>query len=165
MPHSWFLAQLKPNAQKIALRNLTRQGFETFLPLIDQTTRRGSRFVTAQKPLFPGYIFVAFDTSQGGWRAINATMGVTRLVSFTNTPAEVPADLIEGLRARCGDDGLLLPEPELTPGDAVQITSGPFAQFVATVDKIDAEKRVWVLLDLMGRQTRLAVSPDALRPD
>ena len=51
---SWFLAQMKPNSHDIANRNLTRQGFETFLPLQEETRRTRGRFVTRRRPLFPG---------------------------------------------------------------------------------------------------------------
>ena len=102
---TWFLAQLKPNSAAIAERNLKRQGFRTFLPLQEQTRQRYGRFVTVLQPLFPGYIFVAFDPSKGGWRAINATLGNTRLVSFGKDPAPVPLDLISQLMLRCDRSG------------------------------------------------------------
>ena len=62
---SWFLAQLKPNCANIADKNLKRQGFQTFLPMEEETTQRNGKFVTAMRPLFPGYIFVAFDVARG----------------------------------------------------------------------------------------------------
>ena len=40
---------------------------------------------------------------------------------------------------------------------------GPFADFIAEVEKIAPERRVWVLMDLMGSQTRVAVGADQLR--
>lgn len=91
---TWFLAQLKPNSVKIAERNLKRQGFRTFLPVEEVTKRAKSKFVTAEQPMFPGYIFVAFNVTKGGWRAINSTNGITRLVSFGKDPAPVPLDII-----------------------------------------------------------------------
>lgn len=63
---TWFLAQLKPNSVKIAERNLKRQGFRTFLPVEEVTKRANSKFVTAVRPMFPGYIFVSFDATKGG---------------------------------------------------------------------------------------------------
>jgi len=98
---TWFLAQLKPNSVKIAERNLKRQGFRTFLPVEEVTKRAKSKFVTAERPMFPGYIFVSFDVTQGGWRAINSTNGITRLVSFGKDPAPVPLYIISGLMLRC----------------------------------------------------------------
>ena len=160
---TWYLAQLKPNSVKIAERNLKRQGFQTFLPVEEVTKRAKSKFVTAEQPMFPGYIFVAFDTATGGWRAINSTNGITRLVSFGKDPAQVPLDIISGLMLRCDAKGKLLPPKLLKPGDQVTLTHGPFADFVAEVEKIEPDRRVWVLLDIMGGKTRVAVGADQLR--
>ena len=160
---SWFLAQLKPNCGHIAERNLKLQGFQTFLPTEDNTKRVRGKFITAPRPLFPGYIFVAFNTSAGHWRTINSTNGITRLVSFGKEPAQVPVDIVSQLMLRCDVSGKLLPPKLLKPGDQVRLTSGPFADFVCTIESIAPERRVWVLMEIMGGQTRVAVAADQLR--
>ncbi len=159
----WFLAQLKPNCAAIAEKNLKRQGFETFLPMQEETYQRGGRFVSATRPLFPGYIFVAFDPVCGQWSVINSTNGITRLVSFGAEPAAVPDDLIAQLRLRCDDGGTLLPPSHLKSGDRVTLTKGPFASFVAEVETLSPDQRVWVLIDLMGVKTRMAVDQRQIR--
>ncbi len=160
---SWFLAQLRPNCVSIAERNLKRQGFRTFLPMEEGTIRRRGRFTPALLPLFPGYMFVSFDTEAGHWRAINSTYGVTKLVSFGAAPAPVPLDLVSQLMLRCDVSGKLLPPKLLKPGDPVRITTGPFAEFVGEVERIAPDRRVWVLMEIMGGETRVAVKADQLR--
>ena len=160
---SWFLAQLKPNASAIAERNLQRQGFRTFLPVGEETRPRNGKFVTTTQPLFPGYIFVAVDVARGLWRKVNATHGITRLVSFGKTPAAVPRDLVSQLMARCDTAGKLLPPGPPKPGDRVTFARGPFANFVAEVEKVAPDQRVWVLMEFMGGQTRVAIRPEQLR--
>jgi len=160
---SWFLAQLKPNCGQIAERHLKLQGFRTFLPTEDGTKRVRGRFITAPRPLFPGYIFVAFSTSAGHWRTINSTNGITRLVSFGKEPAPVPRDIVSQLMLRCDASGKLLPPQLLKPGDQVRLTSGPFADFLGTIEAIAPERRVRVLMEIMGGETRVAVVADQLR--
>jgi len=160
---TWFLAQLKPNCSQIADKNLLRQGFRTFLPMEEETRQRNGKFVIATRPLFPGYIFVAFDVARGLWRTVNSTYGITRLVSFGKEPAPVPLDLISQLMLRCDTSGKLLPPKLLKPGDQVTLTKGPFTNFVAEVEKIAPDQRVWVLMDIMGGQTRVAVQAEQLR--
>ncbi|HHB80642.1 MAG TPA: transcriptional activator RfaH, partial [Aliiroseovarius sp.] len=143
--------------------NLKRQGFATFLPLEEETHQQGGKFVTRKRPLFPGYIFVAFDPASGHWRSVNSTQGVTKLVSFGKAPTPVPMDLVSQLILRCDSTGKLLPPELLTPGDQVTITKGPFSNFAAEVAQIAPDRRVWVLLDIMGSQTRVAVSADQVR--
>lgn len=160
---SWFLAQLKPNCANIADKNLKRQGFKTFLPMDEETRQLDGKFVTAMRPLFPGYIFVAFDVAHGLWRRVNSTYGITRLVSFGKEPSAVPLDLVSQLMLRCDAQGKLLTPKLLNPGDQVTMTKGPFANFVAEVEKIAPDRRVWVLMEIMGAQTRVAVGADQLR--
>ncbi|MFC6689484.1 transcription termination/antitermination protein NusG [Jhaorihella thermophila] len=156
---AWSLVQLKPNGLNTALRNLGRQGFEVFVPRHSVTRRVGGRFRDRLEPLFPGYIFVEVGRAASPWRKINSTLGVARLVQFgSGGPAIVASALVEGLMARCNGDGVLEPISEIAPGDMVRISRGPFADFVAKVETIDKDRRVWMLLDLMGRQTRIAVS-------
>ncbi|TMV10346.1 transcriptional activator RfaH [Ruegeria sediminis] len=160
---SWHLAQLKPNSVRIADRNLRRQGFRTFLPKEDVTRPVKGKFVPVERLVFPGYIFVAFNKRLVDWRAINSTNGVTRLVSFGPEPATVPLYIVSQLMLRCDTAGKLLPPRLLKPGDRVRLTSGSFADFVAEIERIAPDRRVWVLLDIMGTQTRVATPPEQLR--
>ena len=161
--NQWYLLQLKPNSHRIAERNLNRQGFKTFLPMQEVTRRKASHFVNDLKPLFPGYIFVSFDSEIDAWRKINSTMGVSRLVSFGSEPKALPTQLVSGLMMRCDENGKLLPPNTLREGDSVEVLTGPFAKFVATVDSIDPEQRIWVIMDYMGQKTRIQIASDQLR--
>lgn len=160
---SWFLAQVRPNCSKIVDKNLRCQGFQTFLPLEEKTRQHNGKFVTSSQPLFPGYIFVAFDVARGLWRKINSTQGITRLVSFGNMPMAVPNDLVSQLMLRCDDKGKLLPQKLFKQGDQVILSKGPFATFMAEVEKLAPDRRVWVLMEVMGGQTRVAVEVENLR--
>lgn len=160
---SWFLAQLKPNCANIANKNLKRQGFKTFLPLEEETRQRNGKFITALRPLFPGYMFVSLDVTRGLWRSVNSTYGITRLVSFGKEPAPVPLDLVSQIMLRCDTDGKLLPPKLLKPGDRVAVNTGPFANFAAEVEKISLDRRVWVLMEIMGGKTRVEIGAEKLR--
>lgn len=157
---SWYLVQTKPNAHALAERNLQRQGLSTFLPMQEVTGRKSSRFVNKIRPLFPGYLFVEVPEGQAPWRSINGTLGVARLVRFGEMPEPVPEGLVAALRARCDADGHFVAPNELSAGDAIEIARGPFAHFVAEVEKVSPDQRVWVLLDLMGQKTRVSLEGD-----
>jgi len=105
---------------------------------------------------------VAIDSESGPWRQINCTIGVSKLVSFGDQVNPIPFDLISGLMARCSSGGKLLPPNQLNKGDAVQLLTGPFEDYIAKVETIDADQRVWVLMELMGRMTRISVDPNQL---
>jgi transcriptional antiterminator RfaH len=160
---NWFLAQLKPNCATIAERNLIRQGFTTFLPREETTQQRNGKFITATRPLFPGYIFVALNVLRGPWRSVNSTYGVTRLVSFGAAPASVPQDFVAQLQRRCDASGKLLPPAALEPGDLVTVTKGPFANVIAEILHVTPDQRVWLLMDIMGAKARVVVEHDMLQ--
>ena len=156
---SWYIVQFKPNSHKIAVRNLQRQGFETFLPMHEVTRRAVVKFETMIRPLFTGYMFVACDPETAPWGQINSTYGISRMLSFAaEGPKPMPQALITGLRARCDSVGKVVPLENFKAGQFVELHSGPFANFIATVEQMANDARVWVLLDFMGKETRVQVS-------
>ncbi len=160
----WFLAQLKPDAWRIAERNLRRQGFTVFNPLEKSTVARRGRFVVELRPLFPGYLFLRFGVTEAPWRAINSTYGVSRLVTFeAHQPQVMPTALVEAIMTRCDSEGCLMPPEELDPRDPVRFTTGPFAELVATVEAIAPDKRIWVVLEALGRETRVLADRTAVK--
>ena len=163
MSKEWFLLQFKPNSHHQAAKNLTRQGFETFLPLHDCTSRKLSRFINISKPLFPGYMFIRFDRSNSKWHKINNTYGVSRLVTFNSILKSISSSFIDDLMMRYDLSGKLLPIQKLKKGDQVKLLKGPFANFVATVETYEDDQRIWVLMDLMGRKSKIQAPLNALQ--
>ena len=163
MSKEWFILQYKPNAHHKAIKNLNRQGFETFLPLIDATARKLSRFVNTSIPLFPGYMFVRFDKAESEWHKINNSYGVSRLITFDSNLKSIPTSFVDHLMKRYDLSGKLIPIQKLKKGDQVMVLRGPFANFMATVEKYEADQRIWILMDLMGRKTKIITPSDALK--
>ena len=156
MSKEWFILQLKSNSHHLAAKNLTRQGFETFLPLNDATSRRASRFINTSKPLFPGYMFIRFDKAESEWHKINSTYGVSRLITFNSILKSIPTIFVDHLMERYDLSG------KLKKGDKVTVLKGPFANFIATVEKYEADQRIWILMDLMGRTAKIQTPSDNL---
>ena len=162
MAEEWFILQFKPNSHHRAINNLNQQGFKTFLPVIDTTSRKLSRFMNTSKPLFPGYMFVRFDRAESKWHKINNTYGVSRLITYNSILKSIPTDLVDHLMKRYDLSGKLLPIKKLKKGDQVTVLKGPFANFIATVEKYEADQRIWILMDLMGRKTKIQTTSDNL---
>jgi transcriptional antiterminator RfaH len=163
MSKEWFILQFKSNSHHQATVNLNRQGFETFLPLNNTTGRKASRFINTIQPLFPGYMFINFDRTETKWRKINNTYGVSRLVTFNSNLISIPTTFIHNLKLRYDLSGKLLPIEKFTKGDKTKITQGPFTNFIATVEKYEADQRIWILMDVMGRKTKIQTPSDTLK--
>lgn len=165
-PRRWFLAQCKPGQEHLAADCLDRRGLaETFLPRERRDRRWRGRFQTLLLPVFPGYIFVSPCAPRPDWAAIRSTRGLTRLVSFdaAQSPATVPPEVVAALRARCDAAGVLQPPDDLRPGEAVRITGGAFADLVATIERIEPDARLRLLIDLWGRSVPVAMERGLLR--
>ena len=160
----WYLAQCKPNATQIAIRNLENQGFKSFLPLQEGTKRKGKGFQQQIRPLFPGYLFVQLDADKGPWRKINSTRGIARLVRLGAKLSVVPNAIITGLMARCDEMTIIQHAGSLAAGDQAQVTRGPFSGFFATISDVEPNARISILLDIMGQETTVSIDAAALEP-
>ena len=164
MSKEWYILQIKANSHLQAVRNLNKQGFETFLPLYDTASRKTSRFINTTRPLFPGYMFITFDRKKYGWHKINNTYGVSQLVTFNSILKSIPTTFVDNLMERCDLSGKLIPVKNLKKGDKVKILEGPFANFIATVEKYATDQRIWILMDLMGRKSKIQTQSDTIQP-
>jgi transcriptional antiterminator RfaH len=165
----WYLVQFKPNAAQIAVRNLENQGFSTFLPLQEMTKRKGKIFQRKIRPLFPGYLFVQIDPDLGPWRQVNSTRGVARLIRLGAEPSVVPNEIVEALMARCDKQSILRQTSEtqsrqLLVGNQAQVIHGPFSGFIATINDVEPNNRINILIEIMGQTTKIAINAGALQP-
>src|SRR5262249_36026256 len=143
----WYAVQCLSNREFLAAAQLANQGFVAFLPCLVRTRRHARKFDTVRRPLFPGYLFVRLDSSRDRWRSINGSLGVGRLVGNAEAPTPLPAGVVEAISDVCDDNGVMEAPDELSPGEEVRVTAGPFAEFVGKLDSLDGAGRVRVLLE------------------
>lgn len=156
MHDAWYLAQLKPGGLDRAVVNLARQGFDSLMPVREETRRRAGRWRTIAKPLFPGYLFVKVPAGRQDWRAINATYGVSRLVTLeAGRPTPVAPEIVCALQMRARQTTKSQQQAGMEVGDRVEVVSGPLATKFAEIEAISEQGRIYVLLELMGRYTRI----------
>ena len=76
----------------------------------------------------------------------------------------VQQGVVESLLACSGADGNLALADRLAVGEPVRVLSGPFADMVGTLARLDGGGRVQVLLRLMGGEVAVSLARDALMP-
>jgi transcriptional antiterminator RfaH len=158
----WYVVHTQPHRESRAQAHLAAQGFRAFLPRHRKTVRHARRLKTVSAPLFPCYLFVVLDLGRDRWRSVNGTFGVLRLVSGEESPIPVPAGVVESMVAKCGADGHLNLGRSLEVGDRVRVLSGPFADLIGELTRIDGAARVRVLLRLLGSEIPVSIGHDAL---
>ncbi len=159
MENKWFLIQSKPRNEARALENLLRQGYETYLPLIEVERLQRGKLLKKEEPLFPRYLFLHLAAGADNWGPIRSTLGVAGMVRFGQTYAAVPDLVIDGIRERTRE----IKETLFAPGDAVQVVSGPLVGLEGVFEIADGEQRSFVLLEFMQKQQRVSVSTTDLR--
>ena len=153
----WFVVRTKAQLEGRALWHLKNQGFDAYLPRYRKQIRHARKMQTVLRPLFPGYVFVSMDMAQQRWRSINGTAGVISLVQFGNKPAVMSSEMIDVIRGREDQEGAVCLAPDnLQKGDRVCIHEGSFADFDAIIDEVSGDKRVFLMLELLGRAVRVS---------
>lgn len=160
----WFAIHALPFCEPRAQVNLEQQGFRTFMPKRRKTVRHARKLRTVESPFFPRYFFVVLDLDRDRWRSVNGTYGVSRLVMRGDLPEPVPRGVVETLLASADERGTLHLAEQLKVGSPVRMLAGPFADQLATLERLDDLGRVRVLVDLLGRQVPISTGADDLFP-
>src|SRR5882724_5352096 len=119
----WYAAYTSANHEKRVAEQFVARDVEHFLPVYDSVRRWKDRRVTLQMPLFPGYVFVRIAL-RDRLRVLQIP-GVAHLVGFSGTPAALPSDEIEALRASLVEGVKVQPHRYLVAGQRVSLQSGP----------------------------------------
>lgn len=161
----WYVVETRPRSEPQAVMHLERQGFRALWLRFRKTRRHARRIDQVLAPLFPNYLFVQFDRSCDNWTAINGTIGVRRLVGASaQGPQAMPSEAIACLLTRCDNGVMHSLMPAIEPGQRVRLVSGPFADRLASVERLDGHGRVRVLLDMLGGRTSVATRVELLGP-
>lgn len=151
----WITIYTKPKQEGIAMTNIIRQGYDVYCPMVMRRVSHARKVQTVLRPLFPNYIFVKLEQHKQQWRPLLSTKGVTSVVCFDNKPSLLPATLIDQLRSSEAEGNLVeSTAPQFKPGDEVNITDGPFKNFIAKTLSVADKDRIWLMLDLMGQSVR-----------
>ena len=159
MARTWYLVQSKPRNEARALENLLRQGYETYLPLMEVERLQRGKLLRKMEPLFPRYLFLHLEEGNDNWGPIRSTLGIAGMVRFGLAYATVSDSVIEVNRERTQEVKKTLFET----GDSVQVVSGPLVGLEGVFEIADGEQRSFVLLEFMQKQQRVSVSTADLR--
>lgn len=162
----WYVAFSKPRQEELALEQLLNQGFQTYLPQMPEWKRSGGTWKHRTVPIFPRYLFVRPAHDEQSIAPVRSTYGLTGLVRFGVEFARVRPVLISSIHQLEVQLATLRARPpgeDLPQGSEVQIVEGPFAGLQAVVHA-SARDRVIVLLDIVGRETRVKLERAAVAP-
>lgn len=154
----WHVVHTNTRAEYRALIDLAGMGFRAYLPMhmhYSRPKKLGEPTRAEVLPLFPRYMFVAFDPLRDQWRRIFSARGVAFLfTTMGEKPVPVPRGVVERIQSkgRAGDgviDERAEAFPTVTAGETYRVLDGPFAGFEGLC-ALSEGKRVRLLLDMLG---------------
>ncbi|MEW6206560.1 MAG: transcriptional activator RfaH [Pseudomonadota bacterium] len=151
----WYVMYTKPRQEFVALENLQRQSYEVFFPQARvQKRKAGQGTVQVVEPLFPRYMFVHLEVGISDFSKLRSTKGCMDLVKFGGKPAVVPPELIELIQAQVDSESVidLLKLNELEVGGVVRVAEGPFEGMMGKIAAQKSDRRVIVLLNVLGAE-------------
>lgn len=162
----WYVVYTKSQQEKIADEHLTRQHFQTCLPLLKEPKRVKRKWQDVIVPLFPRYLFVKLKLETDNVAPIRSTRGVIGLVRFGETPQSLPEGFVEHLnRYVDAETGCHFPtRPLFTPGGFVKILEGPFAGCTGVYQKEVGKERALLLLEFLGRSNHITLDYNQISP-
>jgi transcriptional antiterminator RfaH len=156
---NWYLIYTKSRQEEAAQENLMRQGYTTYLPMIQVEKRIRGKYQKQLAVMFPRYLFVRLNTSTDNWMPIRSTIGVQKLVEFGGIPARAPDQLILELQqSERVYNEQIKNKAGFCYGEAVEFVTGSLQGYKAMFEKYVSRDRVAVMLNIIGEYTRTFVS-------
>lgn len=109
---------------------------------------------TSTRKFYPGYMFVQMNLNERSFHLVKGTPKITGFLGGQH-PTPVPEKDITGIHSAM-TEGKSKPKPRVSfeAGDTVRVIDGPFANFSATIEEVNADKqKVKVLVSIFGRAT------------
>lgn len=157
-----------PSAEFLAAERLRERGFKSYCPKrrVELTGHRPRRGESIFKPLFPRYLFAELHPDQEAkpmlWASGICSSATWALWQRGRPRRLLSCEFIEAMRIEENTGAFDARQPQLKHGEIVRITGGPFADLMGKIVAIeDDEKRIWVLLDVLGG-TRVKCQRDTL---
>jgi transcriptional antiterminator RfaH len=166
---TWFVVVCNPKCERRAQLGLRRAGYQTYLPQTKRWVVHARKKEERENPLFPRYLFLGLrnygrPADEGGqdFYKVRGVDGVEKVVRFDGVPVQIPGAPLARLREResAGEfDFTRLPElgPQYQPGEAVRIATATLSAIQGQVAAMLSKGRVDVLVEFMGRMTRVQV--------
>lgn len=141
--------KVKKNIEKmVENRGMEDQLEEVSVPMEEVVEVKDGKRVVKERKKFPGYVLVKMIMNDKTWYIVRNTQGVTGFVG----PGSKPIPLTDEEMRRMGLQEVV--SVDFVVGDQVKVMSGPFENFMGTVESInDDQQKVKVYISMFGRET------------
>jgi transcription antitermination factor NusG len=153
--NEWYAIWTRSRHEQVVREQLEQKGFEAFLPTLPKWSRWKDRKKKVDWPLFPGYCFARFDSSNR--LLVLKCNGVVSIISFNGEIAPIPEQEIEGIRRLVQSDLQYDPCPLIHEGMMVEVNHGPLKGVVGRLVRKGTHARLVLAVDLIGQAVSVEV--------
>ncbi len=143
-------------AERIAQSGMATKFGRILVPTEEVVEIKNGQRKTAERRLFPGYVFVEMVMDDDTWHLIKHTNKVTGFVGGAkNRPAPISEDEVQKIVHQM-QEGVEKPrhKVEFVVGEYIRVKEGPFTDFNGSVEEVNYEKnKVRVSVTIFGRAT------------
>jgi transcription antitermination factor NusG len=158
----WYALRIRSRFAGIASEVLRSKGYELYCPSFKIRRQWTDRVVTAESPLFPGYLFCCFDLIKRS--DILATPGMIGIVGIGNNPIPVEYEELEAIRVVLKSGLSAQRWPYFNVGSPIRIEHGPLAGVQGTLLSADRMDKFVVSVNLLQRSVAVEIDPTWVRP-
>lgn len=161
----WYPIRTKNNQEDVAAFNLSRLNLEVLNPKLKQQKLVWGIPKDILKPLFPAYIFAKFNPIKY-LSTIQYARGVKQVLRFGESLVPIEDEIMQEISSRLNSNGYAeIQQKEISAGSKVTIEDGIFSGLNGIFEReLSDQKRVVVLLNLMGVQTQLTMGKQFIKP-
>lgn len=173
-PGYWFVVHSYSGYEKKVKANLENRtkslGMEDFIfqievPEEEVTEIKNGQPKKVMRRVYPGYILVRMELTDGSWSAVRNTPGVTGFVGANSRPSPLSMDDVIKILAPVGPKKTAEKASaagraptrtivDYSVGESVTVMDGPFATLPATINEINPDQqKLKVLVSIFGRET------------
>jgi transcriptional antiterminator NusG len=114
---------------------------------------KGGKRVEEEEKIYPGYVLVDMVVTDDSWYVVRNTPRVTGFVGSGVFPVPLDKKEVDSLFARM-NTGNVKHTIDLSIGDIVKISDGPFKDLEGKVNEVDDNRgKIKVLVSMFGRET------------
>ena len=157
----WIAVYTKPRHEKTVENELSKKGFEVYLPILKERRKWSDRKKWVELPLFRSYIFVKTEIKNSLF--VLQTMGVVKVIKFGGEIAVIQNDSIRAIKLMI--EGGYMPEAidYFVKGETVEVKNGPLKGLIGEVTRVDNSDRLLVRVDAIQHSVSVQIDRGFLK--
>lgn len=160
----WYALHTRARHEKAISERLTRDGIETFLPIVIKTHHWSDRKKTVHLPLFSCYVFVKLARSSNERIRAERTPGALGIVGVRGEGIPIPDEQLDSIRRVISQQALWSLHPFLRIGQRVRIRGGSMDGIEGVLLARNGDRTLIVSIDAIQRSLAVRVEGYDVEP-